>query len=571
MPFHIALNMAGAVSAGAYTAGVLDFLVDALDAWYAEREAQRALHGDDIEAWTIPAHDVLLDAMTGASAGGMCASISSVALREEFDHVRQALPPAGAAVNRLYQSWVKTIDISLLLGTRDLPHNQGPVKSLLDSSPIEDIANSALQPNPSRLRARPWVADPLGIILSLTNLRGIPYGVDRSNSGAFEERINYHADQIQFAIASDAAASTATSLALNCSDPADQNWAILRTAAMATGAFPVFLASHILARRRDEYESRLWSVGNAKPGENGQCESRVAIPPAWDPAQVPAEFDNVYADGGVTNNNPFERARQYLANAAGNTSGHNPRSPESANAAVISVAPFPGQAPFDLGYKAQENAQLANVAKAVLGALINQSRFQGEDLKLAMDENVSSRFAIAPSDDSARDLPALMCGSLGAFGGFIDEKFRDHDYQLGRRNCQQFLRAYFQVTEDNSTIAAGLRKKPDIAEAFRQEYGAQADGRWWYSIIPLMPALRGEITVPPRAACKTTPQRLEQVAEAAANRLKAVLHALANQAGHGHSGWSIAIAAIFDLGGEARIKSIILNALTAELTSLHQV
>ena len=39
MPFRIALNMAGAVSAGAYTAGVLDFLIDALDAWYAEKES----------------------------------------------------------------------------------------------------------------------------------------------------------------------------------------------------------------------------------------------------------------------------------------------------------------------------------------------------------------------------------------------------------------------------------------------------------------------------------------------------------------------------------------------------
>jgi len=76
MPFHIALNMAGAVSAGAYTAGVLDFLIDAVDAWYAVREAQRAQHGDDIETWTIPAHEVLLEVMTGASAAA-CAHPSA--------------------------------------------------------------------------------------------------------------------------------------------------------------------------------------------------------------------------------------------------------------------------------------------------------------------------------------------------------------------------------------------------------------------------------------------------------------------------------------------------------------
>ena len=32
--FKIGINMARAVSAGAYTAGVLDFLTEALDEWY---------------------------------------------------------------------------------------------------------------------------------------------------------------------------------------------------------------------------------------------------------------------------------------------------------------------------------------------------------------------------------------------------------------------------------------------------------------------------------------------------------------------------------------------------------
>ena len=31
--FHLAITMAGAISAGAYTAGVLDFILEALDKW----------------------------------------------------------------------------------------------------------------------------------------------------------------------------------------------------------------------------------------------------------------------------------------------------------------------------------------------------------------------------------------------------------------------------------------------------------------------------------------------------------------------------------------------------------
>ena len=39
--FHIGLAISGAVSAGAYAAGVLDFLIEALDEWYASK---RTIH-----------------------------------------------------------------------------------------------------------------------------------------------------------------------------------------------------------------------------------------------------------------------------------------------------------------------------------------------------------------------------------------------------------------------------------------------------------------------------------------------------------------------------------------------
>ncbi len=570
MPFRIALNMAGAVSAGAYTAGVLDFLVEALDAWYDARADQLRLRGKDPRSWTIPAHDVSLEVLTGASAGGMCAAISAVALQEEFDHVHQTDPPAGVAVNRLYESWVRTIDILPLLGVADLPNREGPVKSILDSTPIEKIANNALIANLARVKDRPWVADPLGIILTLSNLRGIPYSVDKSNQGSFEERFAYHADQIRFSIASSDTAATATTIPLNYSNANDPDWGTLRTAAMATGAFPIMLASRVIQRTRVDYESRLWEISNSEPDKAGACESEATIMPDWAATDTPT-FDNVYADGGITDNNPFECARQYLVNAAGNPDGHNPRDAINANSAVISVAPFPGDEPFDPSYDAQKNSQLASVASALLGTLVNQSRFQGEDLKLTKDEDVNSRFAIAPSDDTTPNLPALLCGALGAFGGFIDEKFRDRDYQLGRRNCQQFLRKSFVLPEENTTIAAGLTKKPEIMDDFRRAFGFQDGGKWWYGVIPLMPALQVEVTVPPRANFKTTPARLEEVATAAASRLESVVNAFVNQPGDEHKGWSFLLKAIFDLGGASKIKTLILGSLTAQLAKTEQV
>jgi predicted acylesterase/phospholipase RssA len=76
--FEIGITMAGAVSAGAYTAGAVDFLIEALDAWYAAKE-------DDEDA---PQHDISLNVLTGASAGSIVAAIMAVCLNYRFPHCR---------------------------------------------------------------------------------------------------------------------------------------------------------------------------------------------------------------------------------------------------------------------------------------------------------------------------------------------------------------------------------------------------------------------------------------------------------------------------------------------------
>ena len=48
---------------------------------------------------------------------------------------------------------------------------------------------------------------------------------------------------------------------------------------------------------------------------------------------------------------------------------------------------------------------------------------------------------------------ALACGSLGGFSGFLHESFRRHDYLLGRRNAQAFLRWHFALPETNPLFA----------------------------------------------------------------------------------------------------------------------
>jgi|SRR6516162_2049396 predicted acylesterase/phospholipase RssA len=67
--FYIGLALSGAISAGAYTAGVLDFFFQALNEW----EKARAAPG-------TPGYRVDVQVVTGASAGAITGALGVVAL-----------------------------------------------------------------------------------------------------------------------------------------------------------------------------------------------------------------------------------------------------------------------------------------------------------------------------------------------------------------------------------------------------------------------------------------------------------------------------------------------------------
>lgn len=575
-PFRIGINMAGAVSAGAYTAGVLDFLVEALDAWYAERER---LKDKDPSLWGIPSHDVSLEVLSGASAGGMCAAISALALQEEFDHIRSVPTAADLPANRLYNCWVRQIDIAPLLGIVDLGKNRGVVRSLLDCTPIEEIADLVLRPKLSRRKNRPWVSSKLALYLTLTNLRGIPYSVAAANEGSFEERILYHADEITFGFGLDPQDRTESKLPLSYPPVATDSWAQLGQAAMATGAFPGALASRVLKRNASFYVNKLWSISNPHPDRAGTCECQLeqCIPVDWGVSPVPSEIETVYADGGITNNNPFECARMHLVRSAGGgVNGHNPREARTADAAVLSVAPFPGMATFSSSYNAEAQSSIANTLGSLIPVFLAQSRFQGESLSLTRDPDVHSRFAIAPSDDVTPQLPSLLCGALGAFGGFIDQKFRERDYQLGRRNCQRFLAVHFLLPKDNSILGPGLIKTDSATQAQVNSFrtspppGVKQDrDKEWFPIIPLMPSVRTEVTIAPRSEFKTTPARLAEVAALATRRIEAVARGFMD-APRPHPLLKL-LFGLFTTLGHRKVENSIESYLTEELGETGQV
>src|ERR1700689_1318919 len=128
--FHLGINMAGAVSAGAYTAGVLDFLMEAMEEWYAAKASPNP---------AVPLHDISIDVFSGASAGGRGAPLAAVRGHVGFVHIGAPTPPAvTGSSNKFSESWVNKIATEWLLQAKDLADAQ-QVVSLLDSPVIDEI------------------------------------------------------------------------------------------------------------------------------------------------------------------------------------------------------------------------------------------------------------------------------------------------------------------------------------------------------------------------------------------------------------------------------------------------
>lgn len=85
--FNVGLTMAGAISAGAYTAGVFDFLIQALSEWEKTKTSAPESVAD---------HRCAITAISGASAGGMTAVLGAIgpgALDEE--PTKMGIPSLG--------------------------------------------------------------------------------------------------------------------------------------------------------------------------------------------------------------------------------------------------------------------------------------------------------------------------------------------------------------------------------------------------------------------------------------------------------------------------------------------
>lgn len=432
-PFHIGLCLAGAVSAGAYTSGVMDYLLEALTKW---QERKNKMVPD------TPSHDVIISIIGGASAGGMTGILTAAALYNKIEPVKFPATPeevfAEQPLNKFYHSWVDLLDkdmFTIMLDPGDI-HKDNKVCSLVNSDFIDQVADKVIQVDASHSRPLPDFIHPrLKIFTTLTNLNGFPYEIAyNTNTSLNQYYMALHNDYACFQ--------------LNKSEATKDGWILLdfmsgknttlaKESAMATGAFPVGLKSRTVTRNIDDIINNGWLPYMTK--------DKLGPDPVYITQNI---------DGGTFNNEPFEKVRNVLNEITKQDNPSDYNSYDRFKSSILLVDPFPSE-------KAEAFKIDPGLFKTIgytLRAIVKQGRAKPLDLSKALDTDCAGQFLIAPArrrptldgkDEQVQGEKAIACGAFDGFSGFINKEFRVHDYFLGRHNCEVVLRKYFSIPESS--------------------------------------------------------------------------------------------------------------------------
>ncbi len=480
--FKICLAMAGAVSAGAFTAGVMDYLLETLELWEKAKQKNKELGNDHPEYdLSIPMHDVEIDVISGSSAGGITGSLTMLNLIDEDHQPVNKDNPFGKN-NRFYQSWVEMGDdeksntFEKMLAVDDLKNlkkGEKP-KALLNSDPIDIISDNALQVEKFS-NYPPYISDSLDLILTTTNLRGINFKIEFGGNDKNGPVITSHAGFFRYKVANHRYQSGIPEgedlyYVLDLKRSRDMGY--LKDATLSTAAFPIGLKSREVAISQ-KYINRYPKYLFGK---------REGIYPLIKENTV-YKFNSI--DGGLINNEPFGIALKVLKEK-------NPAELMKDRYAVIMIDPFPNK---DNEIE-EENptADIISVAKGMFKSLRNQVMFNQDGILDAIELRDRTKFLIEPvrkvmvQGEMVRAKNDLAAAPFSGFAGFMDKSFRHHDYYLGRLNCQIFLRYYFGIPDKD--ITEKLSEFPSDKAFDRFYYNESKFDKNSVKLFPIIPDMR---------------------------------------------------------------------------------
>lgn len=485
--------MAGAVSAGAYSAGVLDYLFETLELWERAKQKNRSIQQSHPESYfshpeydpTVPMHEVEIDLMAGSSAGGISGSLAFLSLSD-----LQYLHPDDFPGNELhyknqllYRCWVTMDDdakgstLEKMLALDDIKKAKlKDLPALFNVKPIEDIADRAFAAVSKRLNQAfpPYIHPDLDLLLTVTNLDGLPFHISFTGDSVAQHTLIQHAAFMGYR-----RLGPHSKAPLSKNEPyfyplnltLEQHMQYLKEFTLSTAAFPIALKARqpaIPGKFLEQYRTFLFGRSESLTEEN------LAIPVDEN------KYSFLASDGGIINNKPFGLATVLMKAKA-------PEHLAQDRYAVIMIDPLPREE----AHAPTQGAGIFAVAKAMFNALRNQAFFHQIGLNEVLKLHNRTRFMIVPRRKfKAPEQAHLASASLFGFAGFLNKSFREHDYLLGRKNCQDFLRYYFAVEVDQHEKRLG--KRYNAASSQKYAFTDQASQE---SMLPIIPDLRIEKTL----------------------------------------------------------------------------
>ncbi|WP_439583787.1 patatin-like phospholipase family protein [Dyadobacter bucti] len=488
---HLGICMAGAVSAGAYTAGVIDYLLETLEEWERAKERNE----------NVPRHKVKISAISGSSAGGIISvMMPKIFCTGERPHVtlNKHQTEKEKARNLLYNTWVNFFldadkDILDEILDPDDIRKKGGLHSLLNSGFKKRVAKEVLENTEiDGQEMPPFVENDLDVIVGLTNTSGYTFNVPFDNGKGHQKENAYtvitHRDLAHFVVTRDYKPDSEFHRGKFPYDPFKRKPEEVQTvadAARGTSAFPVgFIAEHmnrpgqILKKNDLLFKNKVSEPGKILPEELSKRTTERDF-----------GFETFNLDSGTVNNEPFEHLKTVMEKRYYPQMGKNFEASNKDNdffrSSILLIDPLPDT----VSSNDFKKTGLVDLIPQILSLLQNQARFKPDLIAEAVGKQDFSKFIIAPrrvdkDGKKVNGYKAIASGVLGAFGGFLNKNYLKHDFYLGRANCQSFLQHHFVIeTETKNPILSKAYQDRDVAARFIYEKGKK---KYYYPIIPDM-------------------------------------------------------------------------------------
>ncbi len=526
---HLGIAMAGAVSAGAYSAGVMHYLLTTLDVWEKLKQQNYTrladligdtshLEADGVKEAIVEAveklrmdgqwmevdmHDIRLEIMAGSSAGSLVTAIAALSLGYEqepltfdamihhdeskvgtLEEIKGSLRKDEGLYNLLFDSWVNLNDggdieesvFSKLLKVETEVEMQLPF-SLLNGSVLDRVREHQFMKifdggnNAYHRREIPvYVAPDFKILYSLTLLQGIPLSVHFQQIEQDKDDPHpAHRMRRHSYMAHFALKPEKNKESLL--DIRNKTASLeMINAALASGAFPLGLPPRKLLIPPAQLDSFL-----RVPGLENSTRVKSGVSDTYPPEQY-------IVDGGVLNNEPIMEVYNHLMHHLKKEAGCSRPDVKG----LLLIDPFPNfEAEPDVSLDGPDT--LPKVLSGLLGALRGQGLMK--DISALADDQANKYLImgmISPSrkdENGDRVKPAMATSAMEGFAGFIERDFRLHDFYLGMKNAQSFFKKFFQITsspsfspQESKMVQEKKRGLPDLNELEILSKGIEREG-----------------------------------------------------------------------------------------------